>query len=131
MSFGVSDAASGLEYNATTLNRLFCQRRNLLNPHFYGMVSDIIRFYRQAPALLDEIDADVTLSDWLAGSGLGRMFADYHLMPMASALWSAPDGADRRVPDAPLARVHGQPRHVDAGTASALADGDRRQPGLC
>jgi uncharacterized protein len=92
MSFGVSDAASGLEYNATTLNRLFCQRRNLLNPHFYGMVSDIIRFYRRAPALLDEIDADVTLSDWLAGSGLGRMFADYHLMPMASALWSAPMG---------------------------------------
>ncbi len=92
MSFGVSDAASGLEYNATTLNRLFCQRRNLLNPRFYGMVSDIVRFYRQAPALLAEIDDQVTLKDWLAGSGLGRMFGDFHLMPMASALWSAPMG---------------------------------------
>lgn len=92
MSFGVSDAVSGLEYNATTLNRLFCQRRNLLSPRFYGMVSDMIRFYRQAPALLEAIDDRVTLSEWLSDSGLGRMFADYHLMPMASALWSAPMG---------------------------------------
>ncbi|MCH8479727.1 MAG: FAD-dependent oxidoreductase, partial [Wenzhouxiangella sp.] len=30
MSFSVSDSASGLEYNATNLDRLFCQRRNLL-----------------------------------------------------------------------------------------------------
>ena len=92
MSFGVSDAVSGLEYNATTLNRLFCQRRNLFSPRFYGMVSDMIRFYRQAPALLEAIDDRVTLSEWLSDSGLGGMFADFHLMPMASALWSAPMG---------------------------------------
>jgi len=92
MSFGVSDAASGLEYNATTLNRLFCQRRNLFSPKFYGMVSDIVRFYRQAPVLLKDISGEITLADWLSRSGLGRMFADYHLMPMASALWSAPMG---------------------------------------
>ncbi len=99
MSFGVSDTASGLEYNATTLNRLFCQRRNLLSPRFHGMIADIIRFYRRAPTLLEEIGDEVTLADWLSGSGLGRMFADYHLMPMASALWSAPMG---RIGDFPM-----------------------------
>ena len=51
MSFGVQDARTGLEYNATDLDRLFCQRRNLLSPRFWGMVRDILRFYREAPAL--------------------------------------------------------------------------------
>src|SRR5699024_6791955 len=98
MSFGVSDALSGLEYNAGTLNRLYCQRRNLLRPRFHGMVLDIVRFYRRAPALLCDLDEDVTLGQWLAQSGLGELFATRHMLPMASALWSAPAGDVRRFP---------------------------------
>ena len=52
MSFAVHDARSGLEYNATSLDTLFCQRRNLVSPRFLGMVRDLLRFYRQAPSLL-------------------------------------------------------------------------------
>jgi uncharacterized protein len=40
---------SGLEYNATTLNTLFCQRRNLCGQRFCAWLIDIVRFYRQAP----------------------------------------------------------------------------------
>ncbi|MCC5865638.1 MAG: FAD-dependent oxidoreductase [Wenzhouxiangella sp.] len=92
MSFSVSDSASGLEYNATNLDRLFCQRRNLLRPRFLGLVRDMVRFYRQAPDLLTAVDEHQTLAQWLSGSGLGRSFAELHLLPMASALWSAPMG---------------------------------------
>jgi hypothetical protein len=92
MSFGVSDAASGMAYNASTLSRLYCQRRNLLSARFHGMVLDIARFYRQAPSLLESLDEQVTLGQWLATSGFGRMFAERHMLPMASALWSAPMG---------------------------------------
>ncbi|WP_376697347.1 NAD(P)/FAD-dependent oxidoreductase [Wenzhouxiangella sp. EGI_FJ10305] len=92
MSFGVSDAVTGLAYNASTLGRLYCQRRNLLSPRFHGMVLDIARFYRGAPQLLEEIDDRVTLGEWLEQSGLGEMFASRHMLPMASALWSAPMG---------------------------------------
>jgi len=99
MSFAVSDQASGLEYNATSLNRLFCQRRNLVSPRFWGMFADIVRFYRQAPSLLEELDPEVTLGDWLATSAFGDMFAKQHLLPMASALWSAPMG---RVAEFPI-----------------------------
>lgn len=98
MSFGVSDAHSGLEYNASTLGRLYCQRRNLLSPRFHGMVLDIARFYRRAPALLRELDERVTLGEWLAKSGLGEMFATRHMLPMASALWSAPAGEVTQFP---------------------------------
>ena len=92
MSFAVSDAISGVEYNATSLDRLFCQRRNLFRPAFLGMVRDIVRFYRLAPRLLTELDDRVTVGQWLDNSSLGRMFAELHLLPMASALWSAPMG---------------------------------------
>ncbi|MHC0039899.1 hypothetical protein, partial [Pseudoneobacillus sp. C159] len=52
MSFSVHSERSGLEYNATSLDGLFCQRRNLVSPRFWGMLGDLRRFYREAPALL-------------------------------------------------------------------------------
>lgn len=90
MSFAVHSEASGLEYNATSLDTLFCQRRNLLSPRFIGMVRDLFRFYREAPALLDGPRQGPTLGDWLAENRYGAAFRDEHLVPMASALWSSP-----------------------------------------
>jgi predicted NAD/FAD-binding protein len=90
MSFSVQNQASGLEYNAATLDTLFCQRRNLLSPRFIGMVRDLMRFYREAPALLDTVEEGPTLGEYLAQNGYGAAFRDEHLVPMASALWSSP-----------------------------------------
>ncbi len=89
MSFSVRNEASGLEYNATDLNGMFCQRRNLISPRFWGMLRDLLRFYREAPALLEMPGEGPTLGDYLAQSGYGAMFRDNHLVPMASALWSS------------------------------------------
>lgn len=90
MSFSVHNATSGLEYNATSLDTLFCQRRNLLSPRFIGMVRDLLRFYRDAPALLGQQDNSQTLGNYLHQHGYGTAFRDEHLVPMASALWSSP-----------------------------------------
>jgi uncharacterized protein len=90
MSFSVQNAQTGLEYNATSLDGLFCQRRNLLSPRFLRMVQDITRFYREAPALLARPDNAQTLGDYLAEHRYGKAFRDDHLVPMASALWSSP-----------------------------------------
>ena len=98
MSFAVHNEASGLEYGATSLDALFCQRRNLLSPAFYGMVRDLARFYRESPALLQTADAGPTLGDYLRVHRYGAMFRDRHIVPMASALWSSPS---RKVLDFP------------------------------
>lgn len=90
MSFAVHNEASGLEYNATSLATLFCQRRNLVSPGFWRMVREILRFYREAPALLQGDGEGPTLGDYLSDRGYSRMFVDNHLVPMASALWSSP-----------------------------------------
>jgi len=90
MSFAVRNEVTGVEYNATSLDTLFCQRRNLLSPRFIGMVRDILRFYREAPAWLNDGPADAALGDWLEQQRYGRAFREEHLLPMAAALWSAP-----------------------------------------
>jgi hypothetical protein len=90
MSFSVRNERSGLEYNAATLASLFCQRRNLISPRFYGMLADIVRFYRQAPRLLQGQDCGPTLGRYLEAGGYGDAFRDDHLVPMGAALWSAP-----------------------------------------
>ncbi|WP_313960312.1 NAD(P)/FAD-dependent oxidoreductase [Bordetella genomosp. 13] len=90
MSFSVHNAATGLEYNATSLDTLFCQRRNLWSPRFLGMVRDLLRFYREAPRLLEGDEAGPALGDYLREHRYGAAFRDEHLIPMASALWSSP-----------------------------------------
>jgi predicted NAD/FAD-binding protein len=90
MSFAVKNERSGLEYNATSLDGLFCQRRNLVSPRFLGMVRDILRFYREAPALLETEAAGPALGDYLVERRYGDAFRDDHIVPMASALWSSP-----------------------------------------
>ena len=90
MSFSVHSDASGVEYNATSLDGLFCQRRNLASPRFLGMVADLLRFYRQAPRLLDEAGEGPTLRAYLEQHRYGAAFRDEHIVPMASALWSSP-----------------------------------------
>jgi predicted NAD/FAD-binding protein len=90
MGFSVQDARSGLEYNATSLSAMFCQRRNLFSPRFHRMVREILRFYRECPALLADPGEGPTLGRYLADGGYSQMFIDLHLVPMASALWSSP-----------------------------------------
>lgn len=90
MSFSVHSELSGVEYNAGSLDGLFCQRRNLLSPRFLGMVRDLLRFYRESPELLDSDGAGPTLGEYLYANRYGDAFRDEHLLPMASALWSTP-----------------------------------------
>lgn len=90
MSFSVQDAATGLEYNAGSLDGLFAQRRNLASPAFWGMLRDLRRFYREAPALLAEPGDGPDLGQYLSEHGYGRLFIEDHVVPMACALWSSP-----------------------------------------
>ena len=97
MSFSMRSERSGVEYNATSLDGLFCQRHNLLSPRFWGMLRDLRRFYREAPALLEGGDSP-TLGEYLRSQRYGEAFVEEHLLPMASALWSSPTATVRDFP---------------------------------
>ena len=89
MSFSVKCERSGLEYNGTTLNTLFAQRRNLLRPSFYRMIKDILRFNREAPRFLSIPDMKTTLEEYLTQNCYGNEFIQQYLIPMGAAIWSA------------------------------------------
>ena len=100
MSFSVRCERSGLEYNGTSLNTLFAQRRNLFRPSFIRMIRDILRFYREAPELLARpVSADdPALGEYLSRGGYSDAFVEQHLVPMAAAVWSASPETTRRFP---------------------------------
>jgi hypothetical protein len=114
MSFAVRNERSGLEYNATNFDGLFCQRRNLVSPRFLRMLRDIARFYRDAPALLGGNGEGPTLGDYLEQGGYSAGFRDDHIVPMASALWSAPSAQVMQFPARHLLRFMANHRMLQA-----------------
>jgi len=91
MSFSVRHADSGLEFAGSSLNHIFAQRRNLLRPRFWRLLSAISRFNAEAVAALDDpaVQSE-TLGDYVKRRGYGSDFFDLYLVPMSSAVWSTP-----------------------------------------
>lgn len=89
MSFSVKCEKTGLEYNGTSLNTLFAQRRNFLRPSFYRMIGEILRFNRESPKLLQDDCDKTSLGDYLAANGYSSAFIEHYIIPMGSAIWSA------------------------------------------
>jgi len=91
MSFSVSHQPSGIEYNGAGLNRLFGQRRNLLRPRFWRLLTRMNRFNAEAiEALQDESYAPYTVGRYVQEMGYGDDFLNLFLVPMSSAVWSTP-----------------------------------------
>lgn len=89
MSFSVRCEQTGLEYNGTSLNSLFAQRRNLLRPSFYRMVRDILRFNRESLELLEGPGPGPSLGTYLERNRYSPSFIRHYIIPMAGAIWSA------------------------------------------
>lgn len=100
MSFSVRCDAANLEYNGSSLNGLFAQRRNLLRPSFYRMLRDVMRFNRDAPALVlkSPVLDETPVGEFLARHRYSREFADHYLLPMGAAIWSCPLGTFAQFP---------------------------------
>lgn len=97
MSFGVSDARTGLEYagkegGKALFNGLFAQRRRLVSPRHLGMLMDLLRFNRMATidVIRDRLPPGLTLQEYVKQKRLGAPFRDFYLVPMISAIWSTP-----------------------------------------
>lgn len=128
MSFAVSLDGGRMEYSGGDLAGLFGQYRNLVRPRFWGMVADILRFYRQAPRLLDDPDPDLSLGEYLRQGGYGQAFVDDHLLPMAAAIWSAPSATMLAFPAASFVRFcanHGLLQLTDRPRWRTISGGSR------
>ena len=104
MTVGFSSDRTGLEYSGSSLDGLFAQRRNLFRPAFWGMLSEVLRFFREAARLLATPDSSVSLGDFLDHHGFAPGFQQDHLLPMGAAIWSCPPQQIRSFPALSFAR---------------------------
>ena len=97
MSFAVSARGGRFEYGGGTVTQLIAQKRNLLRPRFWSMVSDVARFYRNSPRLLDGTSEE-SLGAFLDRERYGDTFVHDHILPMGAAIWSTSVAGMRAFP---------------------------------
>lgn len=91
MSFGFSLGDGRFEYACDSLDKIFAQRRNMLNPQFLWSFRDVLRFVKLAPKALASGElSGLSLGEWLDKRGFGVWFRDRFLLPMGGAIWSTP-----------------------------------------
>jgi predicted NAD/FAD-binding protein len=111
MSFSVRAPQPGggtpLEWSGSSLNTVFAQRRNLLNPRFIRMLRDVLRFNALATALAlngQEAALMQPLSEFLDQHQLSAEFRNWYLLPMLGCIWSCPTDQMLRFPVATMVR---------------------------
>lgn len=105
MSFGYYDEKSGFQYASSNLDSLFAQRRNLVDPGYWTVLAQILRFNQLVQrALARETLENLTLGQFLRRHRFTTRFREQYLFPMVAAIWSAPDLEVDRFPLLTLAR---------------------------
>jgi uncharacterized protein len=89
MSFAVSDTRGDFEYASTSPNGLFAKRAHLATPSFHRMLADLVRFQREARALLASGGEGPSLGHFLDERRYSRAFVERLIVPQAAAVWSA------------------------------------------
>ena len=107
MSFAVSIDDGAFEYSSHGLGALFAQKRNYASPRFWRMIGDLLRFQKQAPRDLAELErTGETLDAYLVRGGYGDLFREAHLLPQAAAIWSCTMGQMAGYPAASFVRFY-------------------------
>ncbi|MEI7514143.1 MAG: FAD-dependent oxidoreductase [Betaproteobacteria bacterium] len=111
MSFSVQVPASShhaqVEWSGASLNAVFAQRRNLVNPRFWRMLRDVLRFNRLATdiALRDaEGELMQPLQDFLQTHQFSPEFTHWYFLPMLGCIWSCPTAQMLEFPVATMIR---------------------------
>jgi uncharacterized protein len=129
MSFSVSDGRGEFEYNGASANGVFARRSSLVRPSFHRMIRDLLRFNREAPALIGLNGSGPTLLDFLDEGGYSREFVERLIVPQASAVWSTDPRDLRTFPASLLAEFfdnHGMFGFTGRPNWRAVAGGSSR-----
>jgi len=74
MGFSVKSEDNNLEYAGHSLNGLFAQRSNLLNPSYLNMLWSMLRFNKESRNDLNSMKTSLTLGEYLKKKSLSRYF---------------------------------------------------------
>ncbi len=89
MSFSMS-VDKKLEYSGS-IRGMLANYKNLVDKQYYKMVLDITRFYKKSGFYLNKSNKNLSLGEFLKEFNFSDYFKNYHIVPMASAIWSSPE----------------------------------------
>ena len=98
MSFTVSVRNSNIEYSGSGLKGLFANKHNFFNYNFLKMTKEIISFYKEAIKMDDIKYQDQTLKEFLKSKKMSDYFINFHILPMAAAIWSISPNLVEKMP---------------------------------
>lgn len=135
MSFSVQvpsvKGRAPLEWSGSSLNTVFAQRRNLMNPRFLRMLRDVTRFNQLATGIAKR-GAEAELMQPLAGfldeHRLSAEFREWYFLPMLGCIWSCPTDQMLQFPVATMIRFchnHGLLQVTDRPQWWTVAGGAR------
>jgi predicted NAD/FAD-binding protein len=111
MSFSIkvpgAKAGGTLEWSGSSLNTVFAQRSNLVNPRFLRMLRDVVRFNTLATDIAvrnAEAELMQPLSEFLRQHRLSDEFTHWYFLPMLGCIWSCPTDQMLQFPVATMIR---------------------------
>jgi uncharacterized protein len=95
MSFSVQvpQEKGSLEWSGSNLSTVFAQRSNLVNPRFWRMLRDLMRFNKLATSIAKSggnAQLMQPLEEFLKTNNFSTEFRDWYLLPMLGCIWSCP-----------------------------------------
>ncbi|XP_072058217.1 uncharacterized protein [Arachis hypogaea] len=95
MSFAASlDGGCGYEWGSRDgVSSLFAQKKNVINPYFWKMVREIIKFKDDVISYLDmfdnelDMDRNETLEKFIKSKGYSELFVKAYLIPICGSIW--------------------------------------------
>ncbi|XP_026387753.1 uncharacterized protein LOC113282864 [Papaver somniferum] len=96
MSFSVSlDKGKGCEWGSRNgFSGLFSQKRNIVNPYFWQVIREIIKFKEDVIQYIEhlesnpDIDRNETLGHFIKSKGYSQLFQKAYLIPFCGSIWS-------------------------------------------
>jgi uncharacterized protein len=111
MSFSVqaplAGGTRGLEWSGSSLSTVFAQRGNLLNPRFWRMLRDVLRFNQLATDIATrsaEAELMQPLATFLDQHRFSEEFRHWYFLPMLGCIWSCPTDQMLQFPVATMIR---------------------------
>ena len=91
MSFSVHNEKTDLEYNGSSISKIFSQKKNIFNINFLLMLNDILKFNKNSSMILNSPYSDkITVKEFIEGNNYKKDFVENYLIPLGSSLWSCP-----------------------------------------